>query len=196
MKMLPRGGGYRAFLPFVIVLVAASGGSALDFPSSLRNHDAQGVNFWKLHRIASTASAQQQHATQGWAAVSQLPLAAAGAPTTEFRAETFTQPLDHFYNSTDATFPQRFWVNSRHYRPRPGAPVIVIDGGETNGEGRLPFLDTGIADILARETGGIGVVLEHRYYGAFLFAACLHVVQTYGLFQANLLVFRTSQRMH
>jgi Serine carboxypeptidase S28 len=33
-------------------------------------------------------------------------------------------------------------------------------------QGRLPFLDTGIADILAKATGGIGVVLEHRYYGA------------------------------
>jgi hypothetical protein len=30
---------------------------------------------------------------------------------------------------------------------------------------RLPFLDTGIVDILARATGGVGVVLEHRYYG-------------------------------
>jgi len=93
----------------------------------------------------------------------------------EFSAETFTQPLDHFYNSTDATFLQRFWVNSRHYKPRPGAPVIVIDGGETNGEDRLPFLDTGIADILARATGGVGVVLEHRYYDAFVFSTCLHV---------------------
>ncbi|RXW17807.1 hypothetical protein EST38_g8048 [Candolleomyces aberdarensis] len=41
----------------------------------------------------------------------------------------------------------------------------VLDGGETSGEDRLPFLDTGIADILAKSTGGIGVVLEHRYYG-------------------------------
>ncbi|KAI0247487.1 serine carboxypeptidase S28-domain-containing protein [Lactifluus subvellereus] len=93
----------------------------------------------------------------------QSPLA---APTlSKFSVQTFTQPLDHFYNTTDATFQQRFWVNTRHYKPRPGAPVIVIDGGETSGEDRLPFLDTGIADILARATGGIGVVLEHRYYG-------------------------------
>ena len=33
---------------------------------------------------------------------------------------------------------------------------------------RLPFLDTGIADILARATGGLGIVLEHRYYGRSL----------------------------
>ena len=32
---------------------------------------------------------------------------------------------------------------------------------------RLPFLDTGIVEILARATGGIGIVLEHRYYGTY-----------------------------
>ncbi|KAI0245330.1 serine carboxypeptidase S28-domain-containing protein [Lactifluus subvellereus] len=93
----------------------------------------------------------------------QSPFAA--ATPSKFSIQAFTQPLDHFYNTTVATFQQRFWVNTRHYKPRPGAPVIVIDGGETSGEDRLPFLDTGIADILARATGSIGVVLEHRYYG-------------------------------
>lgn len=43
--------------------------------------------------------------------------------------------------------------------------MIVLDGGETSGEDRLPYLDTGIVDILAEATGGVGVVLEHRYYG-------------------------------
>lgn len=89
-----------------------------------------------------------------------------GTATLTFRAQTFTQLLDHFYNMTDATFPQRFWINARHYKLLANAPVIVIDGGETSGEDCLPFLDTGIADILARATGGVGVILEHRYYGA------------------------------
>jgi hypothetical protein len=178
--MLPLGG---AVLTLIIVLAAASSGNALDsHTAGLYNRDAQGVNFWKLHRCSSSTAStsnqqQQQHATQSWTAISQIPLAAAAGATAavpEFRAETFTQPLDHFYNSTDATFPQRFWVNSRHYEPRPGAPVIIIDGGETNGEDRLPFLDTGIADILARATGGVGVVLEHRYYGAFSLRFCMH----------------------
>ena len=171
-----------AVLTLIIVLATASCGNALDSHTpGLYNRDAQGVNFWKLHRYssstASTSKQQQELATQSWTGVSQIPLAAvapATAAVPEFRAETFTQPLDHFYNSTDATFPQRFWVNSRHYEPRPGAPVIVIDGGETNGEDRLPFLDTGIADILARATGGVGVVLEHRYYGAFSLRVCMH----------------------
>ena len=171
--MLPPGG---AVLTLIIVLAAASIGDALGSPG-LFNRDAQGVNFWKLRRRSSSSASASEHATQSWTGISQIPLAAVAPATAvavpEFSAETFTQPLDHFYNSTDATFPQRFWVNSRHYKPRPGAPVIVIDGGETNGEDRLPFLDTGIADILARATGGIGVVLEHRYYGAFL-SAYLH----------------------
>ncbi|KAI9510982.1 peptidase S28 [Russula earlei] len=154
-------------LTLVIALAAATGSSALS--SHLPNlHNAQGVNFWWLHRrAAGMPSPDKQQQYPG----AQIPLAPAGvskSPGTElkFYAETFTQPLDHFDNTTDATFPQRFWVNARHYKPRPGAPVIVIDGGETSGEDRLPFLDTGIADILARATGGVGVVLEHRYYGA------------------------------
>ena len=44
--------------------------------------------------------------------------------------------------------------------------MIVLDGGETSGKNRIPFLDTGIVEILANATGGLGVVLEHRYYGA------------------------------
>jgi hypothetical protein len=80
----------------------------------------------------------------------------------EFPEQWFTQPVDHF-SQDSPTFRQRYWVNKRHYVPGANAPVIVIDGGETSGEDRLPFLDTGIADILAKATGGIGVVLEHRY---------------------------------
>lgn len=34
---------------------------------------------------------------------------------------------------------------------------------------RLPYLDTGIVEILTRHLGGIGVVLEHRYYGKHVF---------------------------
>ncbi|KAK7690876.1 hypothetical protein QCA50_005978 [Cerrena zonata] len=74
----------------------------------------------------------------------------------------FTQPLDHFVD-TGFTFPQRYWVSTRHYKT--GGPVIVLDGGETSGAGRLSFLDTGIVDILANATNGLGIVLEHRYYG-------------------------------
>lgn len=55
-----------------------------------------------------------------------------------FDAYYFEQPLDHFSNGTTSEkFGQRYWVNSRHYAP--GGPVIVLDGGETSGEGERIF---------------------------------------------------------
>lgn len=41
----------------------------------------------------------------------------------------------------------------------------MLHGGEANGEGRLPFLQKGIVKILSEATHGLGVILEHRYYG-------------------------------
>lgn len=43
--------------------------------------------------------------------------------------------------------------------------MIVLTGGETSGADRLPFLQKGIAYQLAKATNGVGVILEHRYYG-------------------------------
>jgi Serine carboxypeptidase S28 len=159
------------WISLVVALVGTSGSSALHVHGL---HNAQGVNFQNLHRrVAGITSqpdqwlsgAEAQARASSSSSTLQAPLVAVVAAPSEFPVQTITQPLDHFYNTTDATFQQRFWVNTRHYKPRPGSPVIVIDGGETNGEDRLPFLDTGIGDILARATGGIAVVLEHRYYG-------------------------------
>lgn len=116
----------------------------------LTNLGAQGVNLLKLQKgFPGSPSGGVR-----------LEAAAAAAPS--FPQFNFTQPLDHFVN-TGFTFNQRYWVNDRHYKP--GGPVVVLDGGETNGEDRLPFLDTGIVDILTNATNGLGVVLEHRYYG-------------------------------
>lgn len=86
-------------------------------------------------------------------------------------AATLTQPLDHFDATTNLTFEQRYWYSLRHYRPssqraaNEPVPVFILDSGETNAEGRLPYLDHGILDILTSAVGGIGVILEHRYYG-------------------------------
>ena len=118
----------------------------------------QSLNFLRLTDQAQNSQTQLYNSDSSQVKLSVGP--------SEFKAHWFKQPVDHFSNSSEA-FLQRYWINTRHYKPRDGAPVIVIDGGETSGEDRLPFLDTGIADILAKATGGIGVVLEHRFVLTF-----------------------------
>lgn len=122
-------------------------------------HSPQAINFKLLEH-----QPQQKKSLSARFTVQDTPsgLVAASNATGEFPEQWFTQPLDHFSQGSP-TFKQRYWVNKRHYVPGTNTPVIVIDAGETSGEDRLPFLDTGIAEILAKATGGIGVVLEHRY---------------------------------
>lgn len=90
-------------------------------------------------------------------------------PTLLYPAHNFSVPIDHFHNETkyephsNGTFPLRYWFDATYYQP--GGPVIVLQSGETSGVGRLPFLQKGIVYQLAKATGGIGVILEHRYYG-------------------------------
>lgn len=85
----------------------------------------------------------------------------------DIKLANLTQPLDHFGHSTNLTFQQRYWYSLRHYKPNSGkpTPIYVLDSGEVDGSTRLAYLDHGILDILANATNGIGVVLEHRYYG-------------------------------
>jgi hypothetical protein len=107
-----------------------------------------------------------------------------------YEPHCFYQPLDHYDTKNNVTFCQRYWVSLRHWnKEQKDSPVYVLDGGETSGANRLPFLDTGsstlprlnnvtraehsvvrlgILDILTNATGGIGIVLEHRYYGKSL----------------------------
>ena len=86
-----------------------------------------------------------------------------------YPAYNVSTPVDHFHNEskyephTDAKFPLRYWFDAQYYKP--GGPVIVLSGGETSGEDRFPFLQKGILSQLANATNGIGVILEHRYYG-------------------------------
>ena len=60
-------------------------------------------------------------------------------------------------------FNLRYWFDASHYVS--GGPVIILAGGETSGEDRLPYLQDGILAQLAQASNGVGVVLEHRYYG-------------------------------
>ncbi|KAI9163099.1 putative extracellular serine carboxypeptidase [Paramyrothecium foliicola] len=78
-------------------------------------------------------------------------------------------PIDHFHNDTkyephsNGSFNLRYWFDAQFYKP--GGPVFVLGAGETNGANRLPFLEKGIVYEIAKATGGVGVILEHRYYG-------------------------------
>lgn len=87
----------------------------------------------------------------------------------QIQAYNLSVPLDHFHNDSryephsDAMFNLRYYVDTTHYKP--GGPVIVLASGETSATNRIPYLDHGIAAILAKATNGVGIVLEHRYYG-------------------------------
>ncbi|GAA5822645.1 hypothetical protein JCM3770_002853 [Rhodotorula araucariae] len=88
-------------------------------------------------------------------------------PSQEYPALVFDQLVSHDSRYpppyVNATFRQRYWFDASHYKP--GGPVILLDSGETDGANRIPFLRQGILRILGEATGGIGIVLEHRYYG-------------------------------
>lgn len=87
-----------------------------------------------------------------------------------YKAYNISVPVDHFHNDTrygphtDDTFDLRYWFDAQHYRA--GGPVIVIAAGETDAVARFPFLEKGIVARLAERYHGIGVILEHRYYGS------------------------------
>ena len=103
----------------------------------------QGVNLWKLDHSKPSHSIHGQRLAQN----SRLFVQDSQSQTLldsedkddnprdyGFRAQWFQQPLDHFDPKSEHVFHQRYWVNTRHYKPRKGAPVIVLDGGETSGE--------------------------------------------------------------
>ena len=87
----------------------------------------------------------------------------------DYPAHTLKVPVDHFHNDSryephsEETFDLRYWFDAQFYEA--GGPVIVLASGETSGVGRLPFLQKGIVYQLAKATKGVGVILEHRYYG-------------------------------
>ncbi|KAI3395358.1 hypothetical protein diail_1414 [Diaporthe ilicicola] len=86
-----------------------------------------------------------------------------------YPAYNLSIPVDHFHNDSqyephsDATFNNRYWFDASHYKP--GGPVILFMAGEAPGDNRFPLLEKGIVYQLASAHGGIGVILEHRYYG-------------------------------
>ncbi|KAE8371052.1 serine carboxypeptidase S28-domain-containing protein [Aspergillus bertholletiae] len=89
--------------------------------------------------------------------------------TAEYPAHYLSVPVDHFHNDSryaphsDEHFNLRYWFDAQHYKE--GGPVFVIAAGETDATARFPFLSQGIVTELAAAYHGIGVILEHRYYG-------------------------------
>lgn len=118
----------------------------------------QSINLQRLQK----SQRHERHPFLSGQVSSQIVLKSEDGKYDEFPEQWFEQPLDHFSDDPH-TFRQRYWFSTRHYKP--GGPVFVLDGGETSGEDRLPFLDTGILEILSKATSGLGIVLEHRYYG-------------------------------
>lgn len=164
----------RLTAPFTCLssLILATFASAT-IPSRWGPTSPQHVNFWKLEARARALEASHsakplplvlQDSTTGFALEPHGTQHSQEPNYPEFPEQFFEQPIDHT-DPSQGTFKQRYWINTRHYGPGSGGPVIVLDGGETSGQDRLPFLDTGIVEILTNATGGVGVVLEHRYYG-------------------------------
>ncbi|KAG6816404.1 hypothetical protein H0H87_006208 [Tephrocybe sp. NHM501043] len=164
---------FSSLVPVFVLSSIVYAANAVPSTELLHVLGPQGVNLWKLEKAQAAKVSKESPSLvlQGTEATQGL------RDTSEFDARWFEQPLDHFKKGSNHTFLQRYWVNDRHYIPGSGAPVIVLDGGETSGEvgvisdsgvgvkDRLTYLDTGIVEILTRATGGVGVVLEHRYYG-------------------------------
>ncbi|KAJ4299538.1 hypothetical protein N0V90_004784 [Kalmusia sp. IMI 367209] len=90
-------------------------------------------------------------------------------PADLYPAHNLSVPIDFFQNETryephtNDTFNLRYWFDASYYKP--GGPVFVLLGGETYGDDRLPFLQKGIVHQVIEATNGLGVILEHRYYG-------------------------------
>lgn len=95
--------------------------------------------------------------------------AAAANNTTEvINPEFVTLPLDHFGSEDAGTFENRFWVAESGYKGA-GRPVFIYDAGEADAEPNALFRlqnETSFFKQIVDAFGGIGIVWEHRYYGA------------------------------
>ncbi|KAK2593439.1 hypothetical protein QQS21_008856 [Conoideocrella luteorostrata] len=87
----------------------------------------------------------------------------------KIKAYNLSVPIDHFHNETKyephsgGFYNLRYWLDTSYYKE--GGPVIILHSGEFDSDGRLPYLEHGIVPVLTKATGGVGIVLEHRYYG-------------------------------
>ncbi|KAL2178375.1 serine carboxypeptidase S28-domain-containing protein [Thermothelomyces heterothallicus CBS 202.75] len=78
---------------------------------------------------------------------------------------TFDQLIDHA-NPSLGTFKQRYWYGTQYWKG-PGSPVYLVSPGEQSGEGfnRTWLTTARLSGVMANQTGGAVIVLEHRYWG-------------------------------
>ncbi|KAF2119531.1 serine carboxypeptidase S28-domain-containing protein [Lophiotrema nucula] len=120
-------------------------------------------------RFGNTPTYQVQKAAEERKAARSLVKRDDTDPELLYPAYNLSVPTDFFHNETryephtNDTFNLRYWFDASYYKP--GGPVFVLLSGETDGTGRLTFLQKGIVHQVIEATGGIGVILEHRYYG-------------------------------
>ncbi|KAJ2403507.1 hypothetical protein GGF41_007378, partial [Coemansia sp. RSA 2531] len=81
----------------------------------------------------------------------------------EIKERAILQPLDHFSESfsTKPQFLQRYFVSNQYYRS--GGPILIYSVGERTAQ--ASDLSDGWVGELARETSGLAVLLEQRFYG-------------------------------
>ncbi|KAJ2695779.1 hypothetical protein H4R19_005812, partial [Coemansia spiralis] len=72
----------------------------------------------------------------------------------------FDQMVSHT-DGSQATFKQRVFANADYYTP--GGPVYLLNSGETSAS--PAYLTAGEPYTLAKATGGLLLIMEHRYYG-------------------------------
>ncbi|KAJ1934558.1 hypothetical protein FBU59_005660, partial [Linderina macrospora] len=92
----------------------------------------------------------------GWARFSADKRPAAQNPETFW----FMQKVDHT-GLNDTLFKQRIYINTNEYIA--GGPIYIFNSGETPAS--PSYLYGGQPFQLAKETGGMLVIMEHRYYG-------------------------------
>ncbi|PIA17008.1 peptidase S28, partial [Coemansia reversa NRRL 1564] len=72
----------------------------------------------------------------------------------------FDQIIDHF-GTNQTTFKQRIFINANHYTSN--GPIYLFNSGETPAS--PSYLTAGEPYTLTKATGGMIILIEHRYYG-------------------------------
>ncbi|GAA5934245.1 uncharacterized protein JCM15063_004515 [Sporobolomyces koalae] len=193
-------------LPLVGALASSQ---SLDAKSLVKDVPALPLGLYRHLRASEAEVARAQELDLTTQATQQIPfLSPSPSSSSSFPPHFFDQLVSHDpdvpsagHASTDdshnSTFKQRYWFDASYYKK--GGPVFLLDAGETNAEGRIPFLEKGILKILSEATGGIGIVFEHRYYGesfpvkklttdSYRFLTALQSIQDSNYFAENVVL--------